>query len=123
MAPATPVHYRFGLDLDLREFHLFKGARDALLLSTALVYLASVIIAYDLFGSRLILYRLWSILYDEMAQIRGTAGYNLGGSVQDRFGGPSRSDATNDPSPLDAIREQTSRIEDWLDTYSDPIKP
>ncbi|KAL8793519.1 MAG: hypothetical protein Q9195_003892 [Heterodermia aff. obscurata] len=58
-----------------------------------------------------------------MAQIRGTAGYNLGGSVQDRFGGPSRSDATNDPSPLDAIREQTSRIEDWLDTYSDPIKP
>ncbi|CAF9910825.1 MAG: hypothetical protein HETSPECPRED_010194 [Heterodermia speciosa] len=58
-----------------------------------------------------------------MAQIRGTAGYNLGGSVQDRFGGPSRNDATNDPSPLDAIREQTSRIEDWLDTYSDPIKP
>ena len=34
-----------------------------------------------------------------------------------------RSDATNDPSPLDAIREQTSKIEDWLDTLSDPVKP
>jgi ER-derived vesicles protein len=40
------------------------------------------------------------------------------------FGGPSmNNDATNDPSPLDAIREQTSKIEDWLDTISDPIKP
>ena len=57
-----------------------------------------------------------------MAQIRGTAGYNLGG-VQDRFGGPGRADATNDPSPLDAIREQTSKIEDFLDTLSDPVKP
>jgi hypothetical protein len=60
-----------------------------------------------------------------MAQIRGTAGYHLG-SNQSNFGGSSsmgRSDATNDPSPLDAIREQTSKIEDWLDTYSDPIKP
>ena len=56
-----------------------------------------------------------------MAQIRGTAGYNLG--AQDRFGGPGRADATNDPSPLDAIREQTSKIEDWLDTLSDPVKP
>lgn len=58
---------------------------------------------------------------NNMAQIRGTAGYNLG--AQDRFGGPGRADATNDPSPLDAIREQTSKIEDWLDTLSDPIKP
>jgi len=57
----------------------------------------------------------------EMAQIRGTAGYNLG--AQDRFGVAGRADATNDPSPLDAIREQTSKIEDWLDTLSDPIKP
>ena len=56
-----------------------------------------------------------------MTQIRGTAGYNLGS--QNRFGGPGRADATNDPSPLDAIREQTSKIEDLLDTYSDPIKP
>jgi ER-derived vesicles protein len=61
-----------------------------------------------------------------MAQIRGTAGYHLG-SNQSNFGGPSsmggRSDATNDPSPLDAIREQTSKIEDWLDSISDPLKP
>lgn len=57
-----------------------------------------------------------------MAQIRGTAGYNLGG-VQDRFNSPGRADATSDPSPLDAIREQTSKIEDFLDTLSDPVKP
>ena len=56
-----------------------------------------------------------------MTQIRGTAGYNLGG--QNPFGGPGRADATNDPSPLDAIREQTSKIEDWLDTLADPLKP
>jgi len=57
-----------------------------------------------------------------MAQIRGTAGYHLGN--QNAFGaGPSNQNATNDPSPLDAIREQTSKIEDWLDTISDPIKP
>jgi hypothetical protein len=61
-----------------------------------------------------------------MAQIRGTAGYNLG-SGPSRFGGAGygnmKSDATSDPSPLDTIREQTSKIEDWLDTLSDPIKP
>lgn len=56
-----------------------------------------------------------------MAQIRGTAGYNLGS--QDRFGGAGRADATNDPSPLEQIREQTSKIEEWLDTAADPIKP
>jgi hypothetical protein len=56
-----------------------------------------------------------------MAQIRGTAGYNLGG--QNTFGGPTRGDTMNDPSPLDAIREQTSKIEDFLDTLSDPVKP
>lgn len=75
----------------------------------------------------LLLCSVCSIVYewiddgDEMAQIRGTAGYNLG--AQDRFGGPGRADATNDPSPLDAIREQTSKIEDWLDTLSEPVKP
>lgn len=59
-----------------------------------------------------------------MAQIRGTAGYHLGNqNMGSSFGGPSSSAATNDPSPLDAIREQTSKIEDFLDTYSDPIKP
>lgn len=57
-----------------------------------------------------------------MAQIRGTAGYNLG--HQSPFAtGPGRQDATSDPSPLEQIREQTSKIEDWLDTLSDPIKP
>jgi hypothetical protein len=39
------------------------------------------------------------------------------------FGTHSSSNATNDPSPLDAIRQQTSKIEDWLDTISDPVKP
>lgn len=56
-----------------------------------------------------------------MAQIRGTAGYHLSNS--NPFGGPGRAEATNDPSPLDAIREQTSKIEDWLDTLADPVKP
>jgi len=58
-----------------------------------------------------------------MAQIRGTAGYHLGNNQNMSFGGPSSSSATNDPSPLDAIREQTSKLEDLIDTYSDPIKP
>jgi hypothetical protein len=56
-----------------------------------------------------------------MAQIRGTAGYNLG--LNNQFAGPSNADATNDPSPLDAIREQTSKIEDWLNTIGEPLKP
>jgi len=53
-----------------------------------------------------------------MAQIRGTAGYHLG----NQYGG-APNDSTNDPSPLDAIREQTSKIEDFFDTIADPIKP
>jgi len=61
-----------------------------------------------------------------MAQIRGTAGYHLGN--QNNFGGggmggQQRQNATDDPSPLAAIRAQTSKIEDWLDTVSDPLKP
>lgn len=28
-----------------------------------------------------------------------------------------------DPSPLEAIRAQTSKIEDFLDTLSEPVKP
>lgn len=61
-----------------------------------------------------------------MAQIRGTAGYQLGNQNNTFGGGMSghaRQDATNDPSPLDAIRAQTSKIEDWLDTISGPLKP
>ncbi|KAI0974350.1 SURF4 family-domain-containing protein [Xylaria arbuscula] len=54
-----------------------------------------------------------------MAQIRGTAGYQL--SNQSPFGGP-RLDGS-DPSPLDAIRAQTSKIEDALDSLSGPVKP
>lgn len=57
-----------------------------------------------------------------MSQIRGTAGYHLGPDNRP-FGGSSHSAATSDPSPLDAIRVQTSKIEDLLDNYADPIKP
>lgn len=56
-----------------------------------------------------------------MTQIRGTAGYHLGN--QSPFGAPTRPEEKTDPSPLDAIREQTSKIEDLLDTFSEPIKP
>lgn len=62
-----------------------------------------------------------------MAQLRnpigGTAGYHLGN--QGPYGGvqPGRADANADPSPLDQIREQTSKIEDMLDTVAEPIKP
>ncbi|CAI6240434.1 unnamed protein product [Periconia digitata] len=57
-----------------------------------------------------------------MAQIRGTAGYHLGN--QSPFGNAGRSDGSNnDPSPLDQLREQTNKIEDWLDTISEPVKP
>ncbi|KAJ9607895.1 ER-derived vesicles protein erv29 [Cladophialophora chaetospira] len=56
-----------------------------------------------------------------MAQIRGTAGYNLG--LNNQFGNQRSNDATNDPSPLDQIREQTSKIEDWLNTLGEPLKP
>lgn len=57
-----------------------------------------------------------------MAQIRGTAGYHLGN--QSPFGNGGRSDSTtNDPSPLDQLRQQTSKIEDMLDSLSEPVKP
>jgi len=57
-----------------------------------------------------------------MTQIRGTAGYHLSGN-QNHFGGSSRPDATADTSPLDAIRQQTSKLEDLLDTMAEPLKP
>lgn len=42
--------------------------------------------------------------------------------MHNQFG--QRSDnATNDPSPLDQIREQTSKIEDFLNTLGEPLKP
>lgn len=55
------------------------------------------------------------------SQIRGTAGYHLGDNRP--FGGPVPSAATSDPSPLDAIRAQTGKMEDLLDTVADPVKP
>lgn len=56
-----------------------------------------------------------------MTQIRGTAGYNLG--LNNQFGGHRSDNATNDPSPLDQIREQTSKIEDFLNSVGEPLKP
>jgi len=56
-----------------------------------------------------------------MAQIRGTAGYNLG--LNNQFSSPRSQDATSDPSPLDQIREQTSKIEDFLTSVGEPLKP
>ncbi|KIV88530.1 hypothetical protein PV10_08206 [Exophiala mesophila] len=56
-----------------------------------------------------------------MAQIRGTAGYNLG--MNNQFASQRSNDATSDPSPLDQIREQTSKIEDWLTSIGEPLKP
>ena len=58
-----------------------------------------------------------------MAQIRGTAGYNLGG--QTSFGAPSMGmgEHSSDQSPLDQIKAVSSKIEDYLDTLSEPVKP
>jgi len=39
------------------------------------------------------------------------------------FGGPSHSAASSDPSLLDVIRQHTSKIEDMLDTFAEPVKP
>ena len=58
---------------------------------------------------------------NKMSQIRGTANYHLGPDQRMFGGGPSA--AASDPSPLDAIREQTNKIEDLLDTFAEPIKP
>lgn len=37
--------------------------------------------------------------------------------------GVQNNPATSDPSPLDQIREQTSKIEDFFDTLAEPMKP
>lgn len=56
--------------------------------------------------------------------MRGPPSYNFPSSSSHSFGPQqARSDAVHDPSPLDAIREQTSKIEDWLDAAAEPIKP
>ncbi|KAG7144418.1 hypothetical protein D7B24_000522 [Verticillium nonalfalfae] len=55
-----------------------------------------------------------------MAQQRGPS-YGMGVG-QPSFGGPSSQDSS-DSSPLDVIRQQTSKIEDLLDSVSEPIRP
>ncbi|KAK0617891.1 SURF4 family protein [Bombardia bombarda] len=56
-----------------------------------------------------------------MAQMRGPGSYGIGGT-QNPFGGGG-DDKGDSSSPLDAIREQTSKIEDLMDTLSEPLKP
>jgi len=56
-----------------------------------------------------------------MAQLRGQGSYGLGAGPVPAFGSPQEDNP--DSSPLAAIREQTSKIEDLLDTVSEPIKP
>jgi len=55
-----------------------------------------------------------------MAQMRGPGSYGIG--AQPPFGAAAVEDRS-ESSPLDAIRAQTSKIEDMLDTISEPIKP
>lgn len=55
-----------------------------------------------------------------MAQHRGPS-YGLGVGGPSTFGGPSME--TSEPSALDTVRQYTSKIEDLLDTVSEPIKP
>lgn len=57
-----------------------------------------------------------------MAQLRGGPGgshYQMGTG----YGVPNNNPATNDPSPLDQIRVQTNKIEDFFDSFSEPLKP
>lgn len=54
-----------------------------------------------------------------MAQLRGQGSYGIGAPAP--FGGDI--DQRVEQSPLDTIRQQTSKIEDLLDTLSEPIKP
>ncbi|TDZ29915.1 Surfeit locus protein 4-like protein [Colletotrichum sidae] len=55
-----------------------------------------------------------------MAQQRGPS-YGLGAGGPPSFGGSSADNAES--SPLDVIRQQTNKIEDLLDTLSEPLKP
>ena len=54
-----------------------------------------------------------------MAQMRGSGSYGM--AAPSPFGG--QAEDRSEQSPLDAIRQQTSRIEDLLDSVSEPIKP
>ncbi|KAK3341734.1 SURF4 family-domain-containing protein [Lasiosphaeria hispida] len=55
-----------------------------------------------------------------MAQMRGPGSYGIG--AQNPFGGSS-DDKGESSGALDSIREQTSKIEDLLDTVSEPLRP
>ncbi|KAK3328869.1 SURF4 family-domain-containing protein [Apodospora peruviana] len=58
-----------------------------------------------------------------MAQMRvGQGSYGIG-TGPNPFGGAGMGEDKPETSPLDAIREQTSKIEDWMDTLSEPLKP
>jgi len=52
--------------------------------------------------------------------MRGPGSYGIGTQIP--FGGSSE-DKPESSSPLDTIRQHTSKIEDMLDTLSEPIKP
>lgn len=54
-----------------------------------------------------------------MAHMRGPGSYGIG--APSPFGAPAEDKANQ--GPLDAIRQQTSKIEDFLDTFSEPIRP
>lgn len=51
---------------------------------------------------------------------RGPSGYGLSGPPQ--YGGPSNAEESNG-NILDQIRPYTSKVEDFLDSASEPIKP
>ena len=63
-----------------------------------------------------------------MAQSRGHASYGLGagggGPYNSRGGGGGRhADFDENTNILDNIRQYTNKVEDFLDMYSEPVKP
>lgn len=57
----------------------------------------------------------------DMAQMRGNAGgYGMGAPA---YGGGMGQEPQQEPSPFDAIRQYTSKLEDILDTAAEPVKP
>ncbi|KAG6065519.1 hypothetical protein E4U32_007277 [Claviceps aff. humidiphila group G2b] len=53
---------------------------------------------------------------------RGPSGYGLGGGAP-AYGGPSSVDESQNGGILDQIRPYTSKVEDVLDSLSEPLKP
>ncbi|KOS16698.1 Surfeit locus protein 4 -like protein [Escovopsis weberi] len=54
---------------------------------------------------------------------RGPSGYGLGGGAPNPYGGSSSSHDDAGDGILDQIRAYTSKVEDLLDSFSEPIKP